>query len=292
MAMRLATTTTREPLTLVRMRLLSSAKPPVLCQRQKTPPHCTALHCTALTQNPFDQSNEPDNHQETRPATVDPRPTPCRPRSDPHRHLHPRAAQDSTQPHSILTSSAAQPPPKAKPATYDLRRPWLAADAVSTAQSWGGKRRGRMESQARLLCCWPGLSAGAQERWFGIRAGERGGENRAWHCRGDGDGDRGEREQRPRDIHRSCHQIVVSPACQIHHRSCELVLVLFLCKPSQRRRDQSPTEKKQPEVKAKVRPQTGLNPPIPDKGPQPLTRVPSTSKVQTEEQEEPHEVRV
>lgn len=78
-----------------------------------------ALHCTALTQNPFDQSNEPDNHQETRPATVDPRPTPCRPRSDPHRHLHPRAAQDSTQPHSILTSSAAQPPPKAKPATYD-----------------------------------------------------------------------------------------------------------------------------------------------------------------------------
>lgn len=67
--------------------------------------------------------------------------------------------------------------------------------------------------------------------------------------------------------HSSCHQIVVSPACQIHHRSCELVLVLFLCKPSQRRRDQSPTEKKQPEVKAKVRPQTGLNPPIPDKGP-------------------------
>lgn len=174
-----------------------------------------ALHCTALTQNPFDQSNEPDNHQETRPATVDPRPTPCRPRSDPHRHLHPRAAQDSTQPHSILTSSAAQPPPKAKPATYDLRRPWLAADAVSTAQSWGGKRRGRMESQARLLCCWPGLSAGAQERWFGIRAGERGGENRAWHCRGDGDGDRGEREQRPRDIHRVTKSLYPQPVRSI-----------------------------------------------------------------------------
>lgn len=41
-----------------------------------------------------------------------------------------------------------------------------------------------------------------------------------------------------------------------------------------------------------MRPPTGLNPPIPDKGPQPpLTRVPSTSKVQTEEQEEPHEIR-
>lgn len=130
-----------------------------------------ALHCTALTQNPFDQSNEPDNHQETRPATVDLRPTPCRPRSDPHRHLHPRAAQDSTQPHSILTSSAAQPPPKAKPATYNLRRPWLAADAVSTAQSWGGKRRGRMESQARLLgFCAVGQASLLERRSDGLES--------------------------------------------------------------------------------------------------------------------------